>query len=205
MVWYVSQYLLCSGEAVSENSSIFRTRKLKSNTSASLYCGGISCGTDLEAMLQCHMEAGCMAAWFHMNDNNIAFCGTCVCTSGGINYDMAGTTLHMKDFREYIPGKIYPCGIKTINNRCVRLITFHHTMYSYSQCHFRSKHLSNPNQMRIHMSSVLLIFRKTFPYTVTMLSLKGAKQSSVNQSGQRHSKKESTSSIKLVIRNSPII
>ena len=155
MVWYVFKYLLCNGEAASENSSIFRTRKLKPNTSTSLSCEGISCGTDLEAMLQCHMEAECMVAWFHMNGNNIALCGTCVCTGGGINNDMAGATLHMKDFREYIPGKMYPCIIKTINNRCVRLITFHHTIYSYSQCHCRSKHLSNPNQKGIHMSSVL--------------------------------------------------
>ena len=155
MVCYVSTHLLCKGEVVSENSSIFRTRKLKSDTSTSLSCGGISCGTDLEAMLQCHMEAGCIAAWFHLNDNKDALCGTCVCTDGGMNIDMAGVTLHMKAFGKYIPGKIYPCGIKAINNRCVILITFHHTIYSCAPCHCRSKYLRKPNQMGIHMSSML--------------------------------------------------
>ena len=115
IIFYVSANLICSGEAVSANVSIFRTRKLTFETSTSLSCRGFSCRTDLEAMVQCHMEAGCMATWFHLDGNNNTLCGTCVCKNNGtFGYDMAGASLHMREFgEEFIPGKrSHPYGIE---------------------------------------------------------------------------------------------
>ena len=107
IVLYVCANLLCNGESASENGSIFRARNLKWDTSISLFCGGIPCTTDVDAMLQCHMEAGCMAAWFHLDGSNNAQCGTCVCMDDGMYVnEIAGATLHMKEFVKFIPGKI---------------------------------------------------------------------------------------------------
>ena len=58
-------------------------------------------------MVQCHMQAGCMAAWFNPdNDHNIT-CSYCICMNDGMYVnDIAGAALHMIDFGKFIPGKI---------------------------------------------------------------------------------------------------
>ena len=123
---YVSSYVLCSVEAVSGNGSVFHARKLKFDTSTSLSCWGISCRSDLEAVIQCHTEAGCMATWVQLDGNNNTMCSSCVCMGGGTTVnELAGATLLMKDFGKYIPGNLaYSFSIEAINDRCVTLITF---------------------------------------------------------------------------------
>ena len=130
-VLYVSANLLCNGESASENGSIYRSRNLKFDTSASVSCRGISCRTDLDAMLQCHMEAGCMAVWYHLDGSNSDQCRTCVCMDDGMYVnDMAGATLHLRDFETLIPGKI-SCMYDTeaINNRCLTSISYSQSIY----------------------------------------------------------------------------
>ena len=82
LMFYVPAYSSCNGEMILGNSSIFGPVNIKFDTSVSLSCRRISCRTDLDAMVQCHMEAGCMAVWFHLDGNNNTMCDSCVCMDG---------------------------------------------------------------------------------------------------------------------------
>ena len=99
-------YLLRHGDAILINGS-FGLIDGKLRNSTSLSCRIIPCRTKINAMVRCHEDVRCVGASFHMDGDNTAQCGTCVCVNGVTRINaMPGTKLYMKYFqRKRIPGR----------------------------------------------------------------------------------------------------
>ena len=106
IVMYTSIHLLRYSDASIGNGSIFHPMKQTLGASTSLSCWEYSCISLADALLQCHKQAGCMAAWFSPDEDRNLQYGGCVCIEGTQNgSDMAGFVLHMRHFEKRIPGK----------------------------------------------------------------------------------------------------
>ena len=106
IMMYTSIHLLRYSDASIGNGSIFRPMKQTLGASTSQSCWEYSCISLADALLQCHMQPGCMAAWFSPDGDRNLQCGGCVCmegTQGGSA--MAGFVLHMRHFEKRILGR----------------------------------------------------------------------------------------------------
>ena len=111
IVMYTS--ILRYSHATLGNGSIFRPTKQQLGASTSLSCRDNSCLSVSDAMLQCHMQPECIAAWFFRDGDNNAQCGGCVCIkTAGSAIGIAGSELYMRYFVKRVPGKISHTEIK---------------------------------------------------------------------------------------------